>query len=143
VRIKEMLAESYTIEEIRRDFLFVRSDVEQLEETLACIFMTLTRVLEKRSRKLQSSGLGREVCEVRERASDLVERLVAIEAKLTQRSSMAPALERDTSPRDRVRGDGVRGDGVHGDMLRARASRARQVECSPGLSAEAAGMSQS
>src|SRR5688572_33445778 len=38
VRIKEMMAKSYTIEEIRRDFLFVRSDIEQLEQTLGCIF---------------------------------------------------------------------------------------------------------
>jgi hypothetical protein len=112
VRIKEMLAESYTIEEIRRDFLFVRSDVEQLEETLACIFMTLTRVLEKRSRNLQLPALGREVCEVQQRGRDLVERLVSIEAKLTQRSSLAPALERDTLPRDGVRGDAIRGDNV-------------------------------
>jgi DNA-binding transcriptional MerR regulator len=35
LRIKEMMAESYTIQEIRRDFLFVRTDIEQLEQTLA------------------------------------------------------------------------------------------------------------
>ncbi|MEY2933832.1 MAG: hypothetical protein RL033_4581, partial [Pseudomonadota bacterium] len=43
LRIKEMMAESYTIQEIRRDFLFVRTDIEQLEQTLGCIFKALTR----------------------------------------------------------------------------------------------------
>src|SRR5262245_57386220 len=33
--IKEMMAEDYTIEEIQREFLFVRGDIEDLERTLA------------------------------------------------------------------------------------------------------------
>ena len=40
-RIKEMMAEDYTIEEIQREFLFVRGDIEELERTLAKIFSLL------------------------------------------------------------------------------------------------------
>src|SRR5574339_575630 len=32
-RIKEMMAQDYTIEEIQREFLFVRGDIEELERT--------------------------------------------------------------------------------------------------------------
>jgi hypothetical protein len=42
LRIKEMLADSYTIEEIRRDFLFARTELEQFEHILACLFKALT-----------------------------------------------------------------------------------------------------
>src|SRR5215203_6260157 len=40
-RIKEMMAQDYTIEEIQREFLFVRGDIEELERTLAKIFESL------------------------------------------------------------------------------------------------------
>src|SRR3954469_13046647 len=33
-RIKEMMAQDYTIEEIQREFLFVRGDIEELSRTL-------------------------------------------------------------------------------------------------------------
>ena len=34
VMIKSMMAERFTIEQIQREFLFIRTDVEQLERTL-------------------------------------------------------------------------------------------------------------
>jgi DNA-binding transcriptional MerR regulator len=103
LRIKEMLAESYSIEEIRQDFLFVRTDLEQLEQTLGCIFVTLSRVLEKRARNTRSLGLGREMTLVERQGRDLVARLVAIESQLTQRAPLQAA-------------------GVGRDAARARAS---------------------
>jgi hypothetical protein len=91
LRIKEMLAESYSIEEIRRDFLFVRTDLEQLEQTLGGIFVTLSRVLEQRSRNTRSLGLGREMTSVERQGRELVARLIAIESELTQRSPLQTA----------------------------------------------------
>ena len=82
--IKEMMAESYTIEEIRRDFLFVRTDIELLEQTLGCIFKALGRVLEQRRQQHDAPLLGREVGEVRRQGRQLVSRLVSLEARLMQ-----------------------------------------------------------
>src|SRR5262245_32525327 len=38
VRIKKMMSESYTIEQIQAEFLFMRSDLQLLERTLASLF---------------------------------------------------------------------------------------------------------
>jgi hypothetical protein len=81
--IKEMMAESYTIEEIRRDFLFVRTDIELLEQTLGCIFKALGRVLERRQRD-NAPLLGREVSEVKRQGRQLVSRLASLESRLMQ-----------------------------------------------------------
>ncbi|HEY4118347.1 MAG TPA: MerR family transcriptional regulator, partial [Byssovorax sp.] len=40
-RIKEMMAQDHTIEEIQREFLFVRGDIEDLERSLAKVFDAL------------------------------------------------------------------------------------------------------
>src|SRR6188508_1705872 len=41
LRIKQMMAESYTIEQIQKEFLLIRSEVEQLEQLLDLIFKKL------------------------------------------------------------------------------------------------------
>jgi DNA-binding transcriptional MerR regulator len=86
LRIKEMMAESYTIEEIRRDFLFVRTDIEQLEHTLVCIFKALARVLEQRRREDSSPLMGRELNELEKQGRQFLARLASIEARLTRPS---------------------------------------------------------
>ena len=85
VRIKEMMAENYTIEEIRRDFLFVRTDIEQLEETLECIFQNLTRALKGRRRETTDS-LAREVNRAKRQGQELVTHLSSIESLVIRRS---------------------------------------------------------
>src|SRR5262245_43973180 len=42
--IKRMMAESYTILQIKKEFLFIRSDIEQLEQLLDAIFRKLDGV---------------------------------------------------------------------------------------------------
>src|SRR5436853_3413660 len=37
-RIRDMMAESYTIEEIQKEFLFVRGDIEDLERSISKVF---------------------------------------------------------------------------------------------------------
>lgn len=110
LRIKEMMAESYTIEEIRRDFLFVRTDIEQLEQTLGCIFKALSRVLEQRGREQSRRGegrassrreesgaehgsalLSRELGEVKKQGRQLVARLGSIEARLMRPARLSRA----------------------------------------------------
>lgn len=89
VRIKEMMAESYTIEEIRRDFLFVRTDIEQLEQTLGCIFQALARVLKQRRQDTSAERASREVSQAKRQGRDLVAQLSSIEALLIQRPRMS------------------------------------------------------
>jgi hypothetical protein len=107
LRIKEMMAESYTIEEIRRDFLFVRTDIEQLEQTLGCIFKALSRVLEQRGReqgrragtsRREESGveqgsalLSRELGDVKKQGRQLVARLSSIESRLMRPARLSRA----------------------------------------------------
>ena len=51
LRIKQMMAESYTIEQIQREFLFMRADLQQLEQTLTSIFDKLDEMLKQRRRE--------------------------------------------------------------------------------------------
>ena len=44
--IKQMMAQSFTIEQIQRQFLFVRSDLQQLGHILDAIFRKMDRVLQ-------------------------------------------------------------------------------------------------
>jgi len=89
VRIKEMMAKSYTIEEIRRDFLFVRTDIEQLEQTLGCIFQALAKVLKQR--RQDTTTVSRDVNQAKKQSRDLVTQLSSIESRLmSSRSAVTP-----------------------------------------------------
>jgi len=86
LRIKQMMAESYTIEQIQREFLFIRNDIEQLEQMLSRIFKKLDGVLKERKQERGAQGVQRDVLDARGISKDLMARLVAIEDKLTKRN---------------------------------------------------------
>jgi hypothetical protein len=88
LRIKQMMAESYTIDQIQREFLFIRSEVEQLESMLTRIFKTLDGVLKERKAERVSSVVQRDVGDARSLSKELMARLEAIETKLTTRSRL-------------------------------------------------------
>lgn len=88
LRIKQMMAESYTIEQIQREFLFIRGDVEQLERLLDGIFKKLSAVLKERRRESATELVAREVGDARSLSKDLVARLTAIETRLTSKARM-------------------------------------------------------
>lgn len=88
LRIKQMMAESYTIEQIQKEFLFIRSDVEQLEQLLGGIFKKLDDVLRQRRREHSAQTVARDVGDARSLSRDLLARLTAIETKLTSRARM-------------------------------------------------------
>jgi DNA-binding transcriptional MerR regulator len=89
VRIKEMMARSFTIEEIRRDFLFVRTDIEQLEQTLGSIFQALANVLKQRRQDTSSVVVSREVNQAKKQSRELVTQLSSIENRLMSSRSLA------------------------------------------------------
>src|SRR5689334_7692665 len=61
LRIKEMMADNYTIEQIKRDVLFMRSDIQALEATLDSIFETLGRVMKERRAEPYAQSVARDV----------------------------------------------------------------------------------
>jgi hypothetical protein len=88
LRIKRMMAESYTIDQIQREFLFIRSEVEQLESMLGRIFKKLDGVLRERKTEKVTSAVQRDVVDARSLSKELMARLEAIETKLTSRSRL-------------------------------------------------------
>ncbi|MEO8902961.1 MAG: hypothetical protein ABI488_12945 [Polyangiaceae bacterium] len=86
LHIKQMMAESYTIEQIQREFLFIRNDVEQLEQMLLSIFKKLDGVLKERKQERSAQAVHRDVLDARGISKDLMARLVAIEDRLTKRT---------------------------------------------------------
>jgi hypothetical protein len=88
LRIKRMMAESYTIDQIQREFLFIRSEVEQLESMLGRIFKKLDGVLRERKTEKVTSAVQRDVVDARSLSKELMARLEAIETNLTSRSRL-------------------------------------------------------
>ena len=86
--IKQMMAENYTIEQIQREFLFIRSDIEQLEQALGRIFKKLDGVVRERKGEGGAKAVQKDVVGARSLSRDLLARLVAIESKLTSRTRM-------------------------------------------------------
>ncbi|HEX7670082.1 MAG TPA: hypothetical protein VF395_10885 [Polyangiaceae bacterium] len=88
IRIKEMMADNYTIEQIKKDVLFMRSDIQQLEVTLDSIFETLGRVIKERRGEAYAQAVARDVEGAKALSRDLVARLGTIESRLSARSTL-------------------------------------------------------
>ena len=91
LRIKAMMAQSYTIEQIQREFLFMRSDLQLLEQTLTSIFRKLERVLKERKGEAYAKLMARQVVDARTVSRELLARLGAIETRLTSRPRLEQA----------------------------------------------------
>ena len=83
LQIKRMMAQSYTIEQIQREFLFMRSELQQLVQTLSSIFSKLDLVVKQRRRQGETKLVVREIADARSISQALVSRLEAIESRLT------------------------------------------------------------
>jgi hypothetical protein len=88
LRIKQMMAENYTIEQIQREFLFMRSDLLELEQTLSGIFKKLETVLKRRKGEASAQVVVRDVSSARALSKDLMTRLEAIEHRLTSQAKL-------------------------------------------------------
>ncbi len=83
LRIKQMMAADYTIEQIQREFLFMRSEVQQLELTLEHIFDKVEEALRARGPDATAQLVTRQVGDARGISHDLLGRLHTIENHLT------------------------------------------------------------
>jgi hypothetical protein len=88
LRIKQMMADNYTIEQIKKDVLFMRSDIQQLEVTLNNIFSTLSRVMKDRKRETVARSVVRDVEDAKALSKDLLARLGSIESALASQPKL-------------------------------------------------------
>ena len=84
IRIKQLMEKNLTIEEIQKQFLFVRGDVEALSLTLDKIFTALDEVVSERDKTTNVRAVAADITRARGLATDLVERLERIERRLTE-----------------------------------------------------------
>jgi hypothetical protein len=97
VLIKRMMANSYTIEQIQREFLFMRSDLEQLEHLLEGLFSKVEGALRERKRQATRQLVVREVSDAHALSRELLRRLSAIESQLTSQRKVDRTSENGSS----------------------------------------------
>jgi hypothetical protein len=90
LEIKRLLSENKTIEEIRQDYLLLRGDIEELEQKIRQLFEGIEGALGQRSDdETTAEYLRRELREARGAADGLVEKLRALEERLSVRARLA------------------------------------------------------
>ena len=90
LEIKRLLGENKTIEEIRQDYLLLRGDIEALEHKLKQLFEGIEGALGQRSDdETTAEYLRRDMRDARSAADGLVERLRALEERLSVRARLA------------------------------------------------------
>jgi hypothetical protein len=90
LRIKEMMAEDLTIEQIQREFLFVRGDIEELERVLGRIFDSLEQTAkERKASGAPGQSVAHDLAGARSLARDLLQKLEAVEARLKARAELS------------------------------------------------------
>lgn len=88
-RIKEMMAQDYTIEEIQREFLFVRGDIEELERTLARIFVSLHEASREQKSETSGRAIAHDLSGAEGLARELTAKLAMIEQRLTAQARLS------------------------------------------------------
>ncbi|MCG8555885.1 MAG: MerR family transcriptional regulator [Proteobacteria bacterium] len=88
--IRRLMAQGLTIDEIRRELLFVRGDVDDLARRFERVFEKLGKAIEMRGEG--DEVLARAISDAKALADRLVEGLKAIEVRLAARARMARAV---------------------------------------------------
>lgn len=92
VRIRAMMAQNYTIEQIQKEFLFVRGEIEELERLLSKVFQALEVSVAEAPSEPVKRALVSELNSARAAARELTERLVSIEGRLVAKARVARAV---------------------------------------------------
>lgn len=90
-RIRGLMAQGYTIVDIQREFVGVRTEIEALARQLGQVLGTLDGALRGSAGEATDEVLARALVEARQTADALVEKLRAIEQRLAMRARMARA----------------------------------------------------
>ena len=88
--LKQLLAH-YTIEEIQREFLFVRGDIEELSEALERVFSALATAAKPLGEA--DRAVLRELTEAKTLAAELMAKLSSVETRLSMRARLESRKE--------------------------------------------------
>jgi len=91
-RIKEMMAQDYTIEEIQKEFLFVRGDIEELERTLGRVFDALKEAAQKRRSDTSGRAITSDLASAETLARELLAKLSMIEERLMTQARLSKRM---------------------------------------------------
>jgi DNA-binding transcriptional MerR regulator len=89
--VRLLMAQGYTIQDIQREFLCLRSDIDGLSRQLSQLLSTIEQAVGESGARSSDEILGRAVGDARQTADALVEKLRAIEQRLAMRARMARA----------------------------------------------------
>ncbi len=89
--IRGLMAQGYTIVDIQREFVGVRTEIDALARQLSQVLVTLDGALRGQAGESTDEILGRALIDARQTADALVEKLRAIEQRLAMRARMARA----------------------------------------------------
>lgn len=89
-RIREMMAQNFTIEEIQREFLFVRGDIEDLERTIAKVFDALREAAKERQSGSETAAraVANDLAAAEQLAGDLLAKMTMIEERLMAQAQL-------------------------------------------------------
>lgn len=88
--IRRLMSQGFTMEEIQREFLFVRGDIESLERQLERVYAAFESAVQAEGRAADEVA-ARALAEARGTGATLVRQLEAIEHRLTLRARMERA----------------------------------------------------
>jgi hypothetical protein len=90
--IRRLMSQGFTMEEIQREFLFVRGDIDALRRQLKRVYQAIEEAVQDQLREGGDEvGASEALREVRELGKELVRKLEDIERRLTMRARMARA----------------------------------------------------
>jgi DNA-binding transcriptional MerR regulator len=87
-RIRDMMAQNFTIEEIQREFLFVRGDIEDLERCIAKVFEALREAGRDRRSETTGRAVAQDLASAEVLANDLLAKLIVIEERLMAQAQL-------------------------------------------------------
>ena len=87
-RIRDMMAQDFTIEEIQREFLFVRGDIEDLERSIAKVFDALREASRERRSETTGRAIAHDLAAAEELAGNLLAKLIVIEERLMAQAQL-------------------------------------------------------
>jgi len=91
--IRRLMAQGFTIEEIQKEFLFVRGDIDALARQIERVYAAIEDALDGRDELGGADPLAlRALDEARATGAQLLSQLEAIERRLTMRARMARAV---------------------------------------------------
>lgn len=89
--IRRLMGQGYTMEEIQREFLFIRGDIEELTQRLERIYAAIEASLAERAGEAADDFAAKQLADARALGAELLGRLAGIEKRMSMRARMARA----------------------------------------------------